>query len=162
MANWDSIIKSHHKRAHRRDGFEFACNPGAAAAELRSLEQRLGLELPAEFHELYATFDGFGVKSPEGLGNVYWFARPLNELPQFMEDIRGWFRKTHANVAERFFPFIDWANGDGLGYMADAQSRVLPGVYCFQHDSYEFRADQDADEFLRHAPVSLEKFFKSV
>jgi hypothetical protein len=162
MANWDRIIKRHHQRAHSDDGLAFAANPGAAESDLAALEARLGIQFPAEFRSLYSTFNGFGVRSVDSPGDVYWFTRPLEELPEFVEAIRHSFRETHPELAARFYPFIDWANGDGLGYLAGDDGRILPGLYSFQHESYDCDADQDTDEFLMHAPVSLEKFLTSV
>jgi hypothetical protein len=162
MTNWDRVVRSHHARAHQHDGFEFASNPGATPAELASFEAGLDAKLPAEFHGLYSAFNGFGVRSADDPSAVHWFARPLGELPQFMTQIRAWFGDTHAELAARFFPFIDWANGDGLGYLADSKGQALPGLHMFEHEAYRCDPHQDAEEFFSHAPISIEEFLNAV
>lgn len=162
MANWDSIVRSHHQRAHRDDGYELVANPGVTDEELRLMENRLGFQFPVEMREFYSTFNGFGVQSANSPGEVYWFFRPLEELPEFTENIRQWFQETHADIASRYFPFVDWANGDGIGYLVNSTGEVLPGLVSFEHESYDFDEDQDAEEFLTTVPISLEEFLNSV
>ena len=162
MADWEGIVRLHHERAHAGDGFELVTNPGVAEEDLGLMERRLGFQFPAELRGFYSTFNGFGVQSSDSPGSVYWFIRPLEELPEFAETIRHWFQETHPDIAARYFPFVDWANGDGIGYLVDSEGQVLPGLYGFEHESYSFDEEQGAEEFLIEVPISIEEFLNSV
>jgi hypothetical protein len=39
-----------------------------------------------------------------------------------------------------------------MGYGVDESSTVLDGLFCFEHESWEFDEDQDANELLIHMP----------
>lgn len=161
MTKWEAIVTAHHKRAHPGDGFELFTKPGVAEKDLRSMEKRLGFQFPTELREFYSDLNGFGVRSAVSPDEVYWFIRPLEELPDFAETIRHWFQETHPDIASRFFPFVDWANGDGIGYLVDSTGEVLPGLVSFEHESYDFDEDQEVEEFLTTVPISIEEFLDS-
>jgi hypothetical protein len=158
MKDWMDIVRRNHEWAHARDGCRLVTQDGADPQAIIQLEDRLGIHFPDEFHELYATLNGFGVASNGDSEHVWWLCTPLEEIPEFAEGIRKWFRGTHPDVAERFVAFIDWHNGDGEGYLFDEHGIALPGLYIFEHELYGFDEDQDIDEFLDEIPVTIEEF----
>lgn len=162
MTKWETIVRLHHERAHSGDGFELFTGPGVAEINIKALENRLGFRFPTELREFYSDLNGFGVRSAASPDEVYWFVRPLEELPEFAETIRHWFQETHPDIAGRFFPFVDWANGDGIGYLVSSTGEVMPGLVSFEHESYDFDEGQDYEEFLTTVPISLEEFLNSV
>lgn len=158
MPDWVQIVNHQHEMGHADDEYELATMPGVSADLLDQLADRLGITLPEEFRDFYMTFNGFGVVPEDNPDDVSWFFQPLEDLPGFIESKRSSFADTHADLAVRFFPFIDWANGDSMGYLTDAAGIVQPGFYCFEHESYAYNADQEADEFISAYPVTIEEF----
>jgi hypothetical protein len=156
MKNWQEIILRHHEWAHKNDGYSLVTRPGADSADITALEASLGIELPVEFHELYRTYDGVGVSADSG--QIYWMFRSLTEIPKFMEESRDWFQETHPEIARRFFPFIDWSSGDATGYLLSQSGGLLPGLYDFEHEAYEFDESQDETTFLSSLHNTIEDF----
>ena len=66
----------------------------------------------------------------------------------FFASTRSWFGETHPTVAKRFLPFIDWVNGDGMGYLVLDNGTIADGLFCFEHELFEHDEDQDPDEFI--------------
>jgi hypothetical protein len=161
MVNWTKVITDHHNWAHAPDdGFDLITKAPASQQQLAELASRLGIILPKEIVSLYRTCNGFGVQSPNTPDMDSWFLVPVERVPEFTEQIRSWFRDTHPDVAARFFPFFDWANGDGMGYLFDADGNLQEGLYNFEHEEYERDENQGADEFLLSIDVSIEEFLE--
>jgi len=158
MPDWAKILHDLHAVAHGDDELTLATQPGAGDDELDRLADRLGIALPEEFRDFYRTFNGYGVAPDNDPSDVCWLIQPLEKLPDFIDFTRSSFDGTHPDVAARFFPFIDWANGDGMGYLTETAGIVLPGLFCFEHESYEYDANQDPDEFIAAIPVTIEEF----
>jgi hypothetical protein len=157
MRNWQHIIKRHHEWAHKNDGYSLVTRLGANLANIKSLESSIGFQLPAEFHSLYLTYDGVGVCADPG--KIYWRFQPLAEIPGFIESVRDWFKETHPDVAGRFFPFIDWSSGDFSGYLLSPSGTILPGLYDFDHEEYEFDEAQEVAKFISSSYLSIEDVF---
>ena len=157
MKNWQDIIQRSHEWAHKNDGYSLVTRPGAELADITALESSFGFQLPTEFHELYLTYDGVGVSADSG--QIYWMFRSLAQIPKFMEETRDWFQETHPEVARRFFPFIDWSSGDSTGYLLSQSGELLPGLYDFEHEDYEFDASQDESAFLSSFYTTIEDTF---
>ena len=162
MHNWNQIVARHHSAAHRDDGYELVTRPGATGALIQETGAALGVAFPDEFIALYRVFDGIGIRNDDHGEEVLWFFQPLAQLQEFVATTRGWFRETHPELAARFFPFLDWANGDGMGYLTDESGSVLPGLFTFEHECYEFDEEQEPDEFLVSIPVTIEQFLDAV
>lgn len=158
MPDWTTILKQHHSVAHPDDGFELVLVQPASDKELDALAAKLDIELPAEFRSFYLTHNGFGLSHESEPDAVSWFFKPLGQIESFADSVRNWFTETHKDYAARFFPFIDFENGDGLGYMADVSGGILDGLFCFEHECYKFDEDQDVNEFLTHAPITVQEF----
>ena len=122
------------------------------------MQMSLGFELPVEFHELYQTHDDVGVTGESD--EVHWMFRPVAEIPEFIDRIRDWFEGTHPQLAVRFFPSIDWSNGDGPAYLPSKSGELISGLFGFEHEELEFGETQAGDDFLRTAYNSIEEFLK--
>lgn len=59
-----------------------------------------------------------------------------------------WFLKTHPELAGRFYPFIDWSNGDSMGHYFSETGELMSGLYCFEHENYEHDEEQDSEDFI--------------
>jgi len=147
MYDWRKIISEHHHRVHVQPDDTLIIRDGAATDSIDDLQQTLGIEMPEEFRSLYCQCDGFGLDQTDG-GQEWWFCHPITQIPEFVTQTGSWFRKTHPDSASRFFPFIDWSNGDGMGYLLNENNEMLDGLYCFEHENYEFEEDQDSEEFI--------------
>jgi hypothetical protein len=158
MPDWVQIVESHHAKSHPNDGYRLVTRPSASHYTLDALKRSLGFEFPAEFRSLYLVFDGIGVSHRNEPDETWWLFLPTDQIESFCIDVRKWFRDTHEKYANRFFPFIDFANGDGMGYIVDEAGNPLDGLFCFEHESYRFDESQDVNEFLSHVPVSIEEF----
>ena len=143
--------------AHDAAECELVTKAGASAEELDQFERRLGLRLPDEFKSLYGEFNGVGICSRD-FQRVFWLFRALGEQEDFMAIQRSAFVATHPKYAPRFFPFVDWANGDSMGYLVDSVGALLSGLYCFDHEEYEYSGSQDIGEFLCFAFETIEDF----
>ena len=162
MPNWLKIIAGHHAKAHANDGYTLVTRPAASAEQLDRLAVSLGIALPSEFRELYSACNGFGVASDNELDKTWWLFRPTDQIESFAGDVRSWFAETHQSFANRFFPFIDFSNGDGIGYIVDESGAIIDGLFCFEHENYEFDAEQDVNEFITHSPVTIEEFLTRI
>ncbi|MFO0913567.1 MAG: SMI1/KNR4 family protein [Pirellulales bacterium] len=156
--DWLQIIESHHAKAHPNDGYNLVTRPPASRSQLDELGDALGIQFPVDFRSLYLTCNGVGVVHKDDPDKIWWLFRPAEEIEGFAADVRNWFRKTHNKYADRFFPFIDFSNGDGIGYVVDESGIIIDGLFCFEHEKYRFKADQDVNDFLSHAPVTIEEF----
>ncbi|MEM9412978.1 MAG: SMI1/KNR4 family protein [Planctomycetota bacterium] len=147
MHDWRTIINTHHDKVHVQPGDKLLIRNAATNADLDELQDELGFQLPDEFRSLYLQCDGFGL-TYEDNDQKWWFCHPIEQIPEFVNQTRKWFEETHPEPAARFFPFIDWANGDGMGYVLDGDGQVIDGLYCFEHENYEFEEDQELEEFV--------------
>ena len=162
MPNWSKLIADNHAKAHADDGFNLITRLAATNIQLDELSESLGITWPTDFRELYSTFDGFGVATNDEPDKIWWFFRPANEIPKFADDVRNWFLKTHEKCAARFFPFIDFSNGDGIGYIVDDTGVIMDGLFCFEHEQYKFDEEQDVNEFIIHVAVNIEEFLTQI
>jgi hypothetical protein len=154
MKSWTQQLLRAHQVTHPNDGWNLVLGGGASEDEISALEGSLGITFPREFRELYLTHNGVGM-SRERSEEIVWQAIPLALIPAAIKHARDWFHETHPEVSARFFPFLDWYCGDYDGYLLGEGPFVLPGIYSFEHESYEFDADQDSEEFLLPAYSSL-------
>ncbi len=159
MPDWLKIIEAHHTKTHPKDGYNLVIRPPVSPDQLDELGDTLGIQFPNDFRSLYMTCNGFGVMHQnDDTKRIWWLFRPAEEIESFMADIRDWFRETHNKYANRFFPFIDFSNGDGIGYLVEESGILIDGLFCFEHEKYRFKPDQDVNEFLTHEPITIETF----
>ena len=147
MQQWRQTISEHHSRVHVQPGDKLLIRDGSTSDRLDTLQESLCFDLPEEFRSLYLQCDGFGL-TYEDNEQEWWFCHPLGQIPDFADQTRKWFEATHPEAAARFFPFIDWGNGDGMGYLLGEDGKKLNGLYCFEHENYEFDAEQEIEEFV--------------
>lgn len=120
------------------------------------LHSTFGFPVPSELRGFYEQIGGCGVKA--GDRKVSWQVVPVTEVATNIAKARDWFADTHPKLAARFFPFIDWDCGDYTGYLQSPLG-LKKGLYTFEHESYEFDADQSAQSFIMKSYKSLEDFF---
>ncbi len=159
MPDWEKIIARQHAAAHSNDEYELVTGDRAAASEIARRGDQLGLIFPEEFVSLYETYNGVGIGSGD---DVWWVLHPLDQLSQFGKSVCSFFDETHPEEADLFYPFLDFGNGDAIGYLSDESGNVMPGLYVFSHESVRFDEDQESEEFLSLIPVSIEDFFDSI
>ncbi len=158
MPNWKKLVESHHETSS--EDYQLVTRQGATAADIETTARKLGIDFPREFRSLYSVFNGVGLCSPDRPEEIEWTFQPLENLPGFAEVARAWFAKTHPEVAKRFFPFIDWGDGDSMGYLTNNKGKVMKGIRWFQHESYEWDEDQDPDEFLELTNHSIQSYLR--
>ena len=161
MPNWTNLINAQHRWAHKNDGFQLVLNDAAAEAAITALTEKLGFRLPPEFSDIYRSHDGFGVQHTSDPETIHWSLVPISQIPELMQSARDWFQETHPDAAQRFFPFIDWSCGDYTGYLLTADGTIRSGLFTFEHDSYEFEAEQAPDDFLHHAYDDIAEFLST-
>lgn len=155
MSEWHKNISAFHKLDNADDPDSLVLGPPASAASIAEFEKAVGYTMPDEFKQLYAEFDGFGTNRD---GETDWFFLPVSKLPEHASEVRDWFQETHPGIAKRFVPFVDWGNGDASGYVFSETGIPLPGIFIFEHESYEFEEDQDWEEFLIPVDSSIRGF----
>jgi len=158
MTDWLDIISNRYAEAVANDGDELVVSPGATQEQIDQCCEALGFDPPADFRELYATCNGFGVRERGQPDAPCWFFYPLQEIAGFCEEIRAGFEETHPEEASRFFPFIDFEDGDGVGYCVDAEGKLLDGLFLFESEAYEGEEDQEPNDFLVRVPMSVREF----
>lgn len=156
MSDWHQDIINHHKLDYADTPESIRLGKPATAEAIRAFEKSsAGHTLPEEFHSLYQQFDGYGNESGDGID---WFFVPLELLPEHVAGVRGWLQETHPDLASRFVPFVDWGSGDASGYLFTESGALEPGIYMFEHESYESDAGQDWNEFLFPVDEDLRDF----
>ena len=123
--------------------------------QISKFEDSLGVTLPSDFKSLYTEVNGIG---SEEKGEIMWFFVPLQNLTSFKEEAIDWFHESHPDLANRFLPFISWGNGDYSGYLILDDSTISSQIYIFEHESYEFEAQQDSAEFMLAESESIKTF----
>lgn len=91
---------------------------------------------------------------------VDWLFTPISKVLDLVDATRQWFQETHPGPAQRFFPFIDWSNGDATGYLLSPSGALLSALFDFEHEEYTFDASQDESEFLTSAYGSIEELLQ--
>ena len=157
MAKWKTIVSAFFRKADPENSFKHLANAAATVDAIDAAEKAIGIRLPDELRSFYLQFNGIGLGS-EGETDDPRFIRPIEELPSFVTEARSWFAETHGDLASRFFAFIDWENGDVMGYLAQTNGPFYPYLVTFLHEQYAFEAAQDADEFMEPGPDSLAEF----
>lgn len=38
---------------------------------------------------------------------------------------------------------------------------LLPGLFCFEHEAYDYDEDQDANDFISSIPATIEEFLRA-
>ncbi|BCX48529.1 cell wall assembly/cell protein, KNR4 [Haloferula helveola] len=155
MSEWHKRIVAFHKLDNADDPDSLVLGSPASAASIAEFEKAIGYSMPDEFKELYSEYDGFGTSRD---GETDWFFLPISKLPEHASEIRDWFQETHPELAKRFVPFVDWGNGDASGYVFSETGTLLPGIFIFEHESYEFEEDQGWEEFLIPVDSSIRAF----
>ncbi|RYD21491.1 MAG: SMI1/KNR4 family protein [Verrucomicrobiaceae bacterium] len=155
MSDWRQHIITHHQLDYADTPESLRLGEPASEESIAAFEASVGYVLPGEFHDLYQQFDGYGNETQEG---VDWFFVPLEFLPEHVAGVRDWFESTHSALARRFVPFVDWGNGDASGYLFTESGEQEPGIFMFEHESYEFNEAQDWSDFLYLVDDNLQDF----
>jgi len=157
MADWRRIVEEFFRCSDPDGEFHHEMRPGALAGTIDTVQSELGLQFPDECREFYRHFNGIGLVAAEN-GDDRLFVKPVEELPKFAQSCRSMFAETHANHASRFFPIIDWGNGDATGYLLDDNGDLLPHLHTVMHELYRYDEDQVADEFIQSTGENFANF----
>ncbi len=158
MTKWKHLVDGFFLNSDPNAEFRHIANPPASTAEVSETERKIGISLPAELRSFYCAYNGIGLSHGDE-PDTPRFIRPVNELPEFITSGRSWFAETHPNVALRFVPFLDWENGDVMGYLFNEDGSLNPFLVTFLHEEYNGTPSQDPDEFLGRGPASLVELF---
>lgn len=143
--DWRKHVSVFHALDHADEPESLILGNPADAVAVAEWEKFVGRAMPEEFRSFYTTHDGFGAEFDD---EVEWFFLPLAMMPEFATEIRGTFEGTHPDLAKRFVPFADWGTGDACGYLYGESGEREEGIYLFEHESYDYDAEQDWNEFL--------------
>ena len=159
MTNWQQLIRRHFN-SDPCEGCEILLGAPASKQQLIEFERQLGCSLPEEFHDLYATCDGYGVVFDNKPNEIFWNFRPLKDLLQFSKAIDEWFSETHSSHANRIIGFYDWGTGDSAGYLRDENSKLMNGIFDFHHERYDFDENQSFHDFVVPAAKTIVEYLE--
>lgn len=137
--NWTKLIQDAHAWAHASQPYELVLGPSASTHDLDITENKLGIQFPKEFRDLYKVHNGFGYSDQNG--NEFGAFLPLKNLPEFIEKVRYFIEDLFPDEAQRFFLFFDWQDGGGAGYLLNRKGKLRRGLYDFhpEHVSESYR-----------------------
>ncbi|WP_286766596.1 MULTISPECIES: SMI1/KNR4 family protein [Rhodopirellula] len=160
MTNWLDLITRHHAAAQADSGYEPIFGDAASLERIDDAQATIGVPIPTELRDLYRSVDGYGLQmDPESMLSP-WFIVPTSELADFVATHRSTIADTHNSLSKRFLPFIDWANGDAMGYIYDRDGDLVDGLHIFSHELYRYEEDQDPGDFFRSFDGSLAEFLE--
>jgi hypothetical protein len=156
VKNWTQIIKSHHSWAHPGDEYELVLGAPASEKNIADIEDKLGIQFPKEFKDVYRNHNGFGFTNKEQI--LTWSILPLNDLPSLFDKMHFWFGDEFPDVASRFFPFFDWLDGGAFGYLVSKSGNLEPFLYSFHPEQLNPDFDWDDPRPLIQECHSIEDF----
>lgn len=156
MANWKKATEEFFKHADPDGEYHHFTGNGVTDVAISSVESKIGIEFPPELRNFYKFSNGLGLSSNEQ--EAPRFIPPIGQLPSFVETARLFFSATHENIALRYLPVIDWANGDTAGYLLEPSGNFFPFIVNFMHEQYEGGESQDANDFLEPVAKNLLEF----
>ncbi len=154
MIKWKSLVDSFFRNSDPEGEFRHIANPPASTSSIAAAEAKIGLSIPEELRDFYLCYNGIGLAADDE-PDTPRLIQPIEDLPDFIAQCRSWFSETHPDFASRFFPFLDWENGDVMGFMFQQDGTLHPFLVTFMHEQYNFSASQNAEEFLEQGPESL-------
>lgn len=160
MTDWLELLARHQAAAQAESGYEPIFGDSASPEAVDRIQSMIGLAFPAELIELYRSVDGYGLEMDLDSRLSPWFIVPTSELFAFVSSQRNAFAETHKSLSDRFLPFIDWANGDSMGYIYDRDGNLIDGLHMFMHELYQYEADQEPDDFFRSFEGSIAEFLE--
>lgn len=158
MKNWTEILKQRHSRYYATNGSHLVLPPPMVSQTMTELKLSTNYQWTKEFFDLYSRHDGVGLSLPDH--EVLWQFVPSSELVSFSVSIREWFVGTHPEISQAYHPFFDWGSGDAIGYL-DLPEIPVGVLVEFEHEAYEFDADQPWSEFLRQSHDSILSFLET-
>ena len=157
--DWENfIIKALHE-VHGIVPEQIVIGAAAESELIASVEAELGFSFPDEFRSLYASCNGVGVKSNR-IEGVRYLVQPIEAVCKFTKIQRAGFVGTHPDAAHRYFPFVDWGNGDSCGYFVKRGTSEVEGIACFDHEEYSYSEAQPTTEFLSLSFRSIADLFE--
>lgn len=158
MKDWHEIVRRHHMAFHGNDEYQLVISPPATEAELASLRGLFPYSIPFEMESFYQSINGFGKSSAHY--PLLWFFLPISKLESACRSLRDTFGDSHADLAQRFLPFVDWFCGDYSGYLWSEDGTLLDGLYIFEHENFRYESGQDISEFMFCTDASIEEFLE--
>jgi hypothetical protein len=151
--DWTKLITEHHASAHADGTYELVLGSPASAEELDKTEKQLGIHFPKEFRTLYQTHNGFGFSNKGGA--ISWSFMPLEQLPRFINRVRFYIEDDFPDEAAKFFPFFNWHDGGGTGYLLNEKGKLERRIY-------DFHPEQISKSYREMGGVLLEPGDKSI
>jgi hypothetical protein len=155
MPNWETIVTKFFAVSDPDGDYDHHAPSGAPADEIETLESKLGISFPSEFHDFYRHFNGIGLVDRQEPDHIPLFLRPIDEIHDYMEQCRSRFKETHPDEARRYFPFVDWWNGDSSGYWFNRDGQIEPYICTFYHELYVYEEGQDVGDFIKPHAQSI-------
>ena len=153
---WLEIVRKYYVAQASYNATEIFFSPPCVDGEIKKWECDQNIKLNDEFIDLYKTCNGFGVFNNK---IKEYMLIPLDSLSAFIKESRSTFQQTHPEIALRFYPFIDWGNGDVSGFLYSTNCSLLKNIYTFEHESYEHDSDQKWGEFISTGEKCIEDVF---
>jgi hypothetical protein len=152
--NWQQILNNYFGKIKVNRVF----GPSATEADFVKLKVETNYNWPAEFLELYRLHNGIGIPDADIEGGIDWMYLPIQLIPDFSKHVQQWYADTHEYLADQFFPFINYGNGDAIGYKRSCinQDSLL---YIFSHEDYKHDISQPIEEFIYPVSSNLKERF---
>ena len=156
MPNWTKTLIKYHAWAHPSGEYELVLGTPSSDSDLIKTEEKLGIEFPKEFRDLYLSHNSFGFTDSNN--KLTWSFLPLNQLPAFIEKVRSWFNEEQPALADRFFPFFDWHDGGGLGYLLSESGKIEKSLYDFHPEQLSESSECGPTKLIMPDCRSIKKF----
>ncbi|MEO0416567.1 MAG: SMI1/KNR4 family protein [Verrucomicrobiota bacterium] len=152
MHDWHKIIAKHHLLFHGKDAFLPRQGKPMKKTHLREIEKDLGFEFPEDVFSFYLQMNGYGLEHCEKEIST-WFVIPADQIADVKAELADEM-EMHPELAKDFIPVIDWDNGDYEGFIK-GEPKTL---FSFEHEFYDFDAEQPVDEFLEPTEETFFEF----
>ena len=154
MAEWKSLVDTFFLKSDPNGDFRHIAKPPATADLIAATEAKIGVSIPDDLRSFYLCYNGIGLAGGDE-PDTPRLILPVEDLPDFIAQGRSRFSDMHPDLASRFLPFLDWENGDVMGYLFQKDGALYPFLVTFMHEQYSFNSSQDAEDFLEQGPESL-------
>lgn len=158
MPDWTRLVETHLDTLDIESYSRVIC-PGIELNLIQDATTQLGFEPTDEFVDFYRHHNGFGFTSPD---LEWWVIRPIEHLNDFREGAWEWLGEGHLHLRDLFHPFIDFGNGDAMGFLSDKNGSLEEGLYFFAAtQAIGCDEDEDQSEFLTLEEESIESFLRN-
>jgi hypothetical protein len=153
--NWQNLIKNYCEYFKGR----VSLGPAATESDFDKLKKETNYNWPTEFLELYGLHNGIGSPDADIEGGIDWFYLPTQLIPDFSKHVQRWYVDTHKQLCDQFLPFINYGNGDAIGYNRLCVNDINL-LYIFSHEDCKNDASQPIEEFIYPISRNLKERFE--